>query len=85
MIAAVTNAQRLDWSGWSLGIMRSFISGGAGAIAATTTVGFADPKDWGPNNLPHVALLFGVTFLGTGVIHMMTFLQTHPTPDAIKP
>ena len=43
---AVKNAQRLDWQGWSLGIMRSFVSGAAGAVAATSTVSIADPKDW---------------------------------------
>jgi hypothetical protein len=80
---AIANAKRLDWSGWSLGIMRSYIAGGAGAVAATTTVGFADPKDWGPGNVGHMMLLFAITFFGTGLMHMMVFLETHPTPDAI--
>jgi hypothetical protein len=80
---AVTNAQRLDWQGWSLGIMRSFVSGAAGAVAATSTVSIADPNDWGKGNLGHMALLAAITFFGTGIIHMMIFLQTHPTPDAV--
>jgi hypothetical protein len=80
---AVVNAQRLDWQGWSLGLMRSFVSGAAGAATSTGVVGTIDPKDWGLGNLKHLALLAGLTFLGTGIFHMFIFLQTHPTPDAV--
>jgi hypothetical protein len=80
---AITNAQRLDWDGWILGIMRSFVAGSAGAIAATGTVSFADPKDWGAGNLGHMAMLAAITFFGAGLMHLAVFLQTHPTPDPI--
>lgn len=80
---AVVNAKRLDWQGWSLGIMRSFVSGAAGAIAATGTVSIADPSDWGKGNPGHMALLAAVTFFGAGLVHLAVFLQTHPTPDAV--
>jgi hypothetical protein len=84
-LSAITNAQRLDWPGWWLGIMRSFISGAAGAVTATGTVGYVDPKDWGTGNLPHMLLLASLTFFGVGLVHLAAFLQTHPTPDPIKP
>lgn len=80
---AVTNAQRLDWNGWILGVMRSFVTGAAGAIAATGTVSIADPKDWGVGDLGHMAMLASITFLGAGIVHLAVFLQTHPTPDAM--
>lgn len=81
----ITNAQRLDWSGWLLGIMRSFVTGAAGALAATGTVGIADPKDWGSGNIKHMVMLAAITFFGTGIVHLMVFLQTHPTPDPVPP
>lgn len=84
MLAAVTNAKRMDWAGWWLGIMRSFISGAAGAVTATGIVGFSDPKDWGTGNPVHMLTLAGATLAGTGFIHMMIFLQTHPTPDPVS-
>ena len=82
MPTIIVNAQRMDWSGWGLGLMRSFVSGASGAVTATGTVGFMDPKDWGTGDLKHMAILATVTFFGTGIVHMMAFLQTHPTPDA---
>lgn len=84
MLAAVTNAKRMDWGGWWLGIMRSFISGAAGAVTATGIVGFSDPKDWGTGNPMHMLALAGATLAGTGFVHMMIFLQTHPTPDTVS-
>ncbi len=83
MLTGIKNAQRLDWPGWWLGIMRSFIAGAAGSIAATGTVSIADPKDWGAGNLPHMLMLAAITFFGAGLAHLAIFLQTHPTPDPI--
>jgi hypothetical protein len=82
-MGAVVNAQRLDWNGWVLGIMRSFVTGSAGAIAATGTVSIADPKDWGTGDPGHMAMLAAITFFGAGIVHLAVFLQTHPTPDTI--
>jgi len=83
MLAAVTNAKKLDWEGWWLGIMRSFVTGAAGAVVSTGTVSIADPKDWGTGNVWHMVLLAGITFFGTGFVHLAIFLQTHPTPDPV--
>lgn len=80
MITAVSTFKHMDWAGWGLGIMRSMISGGAGAVTSGVTVGILDPHDWNIHS-GHLFELIGITFVGTGLIHMMTFLQTHPVPD----
>ena len=83
MLAAITNGSRFAWSDWFLGIMRSFISGGAGALSSGTVVGLKDPNDWGLHS-GHLFELMGIVFLATGLLHMAIFLQTHPVPDAMS-
>ena len=84
MLSAVTNASRFAWSDWFLGIMRSIISGGAGAVSSAFSVSFIDPKDWNFSSEPgHMLELMGWTFLFTALIHMAAYLQSHPVPDAI--
>lgn len=82
MLAAVTNGGRFAWSDWFLGIMRSFISGGAGALTSGAVVGIKDPQDWGLHS-GKLFELMGIVFLATGIMHMMIYLQTHPVPDLV--
>jgi len=83
MIAAVTNGRRYAWDDWLLGLWRSLVSGGAGAVVSSVQVSIKDPKDWGFHSWNTLELIAS-TFLITGIIHMAVFLQTHPAPEPIK-
>jgi hypothetical protein len=83
MITAVSTAKKLDWQGWLLGVIRSFIGGGAGSIASSFGAMTIDPEHFniGSGGLHDVLSLMGVTFLITGIVHMAMFLQTHSVPE----
>ena len=79
----LTTASRIDWGDWFRGIIGALISGGAGAVGAmfgTTTI---DPKTF---NIQHPIKLLeamGISFMISGIISLMKYLQTHPVPDVI--
>lgn len=85
-IAAVANAKSYDWSTWLMGIMRSFVSGGAGAIAAAVGTMGLDPAKFNLVNLDgitHVFAMMGIMFILQGVVHLAIFLQTHGSPEEV--
>jgi hypothetical protein len=77
-LKAYTNATRYGWSDWLIGIMRSFMSGGAaafitgggGAIAGIT------PKQQ--------YIMMGSSFVGLGLYRLGEFLQLHGAPDKLS-
>lgn len=78
----LTNARGYDWATWVMGIMRAFISGGAGAIAGAFGPMVTDPKDWNlGGGLNHVLESMAIGFLIAGLTHLGIFLQTHATPE----
>jgi hypothetical protein len=82
----ISNAKSYDWSTWFMGIMRSFIAGGAGAVAGVAGPMYQDPKDWNLGaGLHSVLVSMGIGFFISGVIHMMIFLQTHGAPEPVPP
>lgn len=76
------NIKSYDWATWLIGIMRAFISGGAGALAGATGPMIVDPKDWNLGAGLHntlISMLIGFVLLG--IVHMGIFLQTHGAPE----
>ena len=75
---AVANAKAYDWPTWLLGIFRSFMSGGAGALVAlggSTVLKLS---------LKETMLLTGSQFLIMGLYRMGEFLQLHGAPDKLQ-
>ena len=71
------NAQSYDWNSWMIGIMRSFLSGGAVALATLSggaLVGVTPDKMW---------KMVGINFLAMGAYRMGEFLQLHGAPDKV--
>jgi hypothetical protein len=77
-ITAITNAQGYNWSEWLIGIMRSFLSGGA---AAFITLGGGALTGVPPNKL---WVMVGINFLVMGLYRMGEFLQLHGAPDKLQ-
>jgi putative Ca2+/H+ antiporter (TMEM165/GDT1 family) len=77
-IRAFANAQRYDWATWLLGIMRSFLSGGAAALAALggSSVAGISAKQ--------TAIMTGSGFLIMGLYRMGEFLELHGAPDQLQ-
>lgn len=72
----LTVASRLGWAEWVRGVIGALVSGGAGAVASGFGANLADPA--------HDINIFKVmafTFVISGVVSLMKFLQTHPTPE----
>ncbi len=78
----IKTAGTLDWSGWLRGVIGAFISGGAASVGA----GFAAMKLDTAHDL-NIFALMAVTFLFSGLISLMKFLQITPVPgpEAVKP
>lgn len=77
MVQAIKNAQAYDWKTWGIGIMRSFISGGAIALATLgggAGVGVQGWKLW---------TMTGINFVGMGLFRMGEFLTLHGAPDVV--
>lgn len=85
MQTMASNASRYDWTTWLMGIFRSFVAGGAGAIAAPIGPMLMDGKDYnlGSGGLGKVLASMGIAFLVTGLTGMGIFLKTHGAPDPI--
>lgn len=79
---AVNNAKRYDWQTWLVGILRSFVGGGAGAVASGFGTIAVHPEDLHGGVLKIFASM-GISFLFVGVVHMAIFLSTHASPDLV--
>jgi hypothetical protein len=75
---AITNLHAYAWADWWIGIMRSFVSGGA---AAFLTLGGGALTGVPPNKL---WVMVGINFLAMGLYRMGEFLQLHGAPDKLQ-
>lgn len=85
-MAMLKNAEQYDWSTWLVGIMRSFVSGSAGAVVGVLGPMATDAHDFNLTSdagLHHTLVSMGVGFLIGGIVHMAMFLQTHSAPDLV--
>lgn len=76
-MTAVQNAKSYDWQTWFLGIMRSFLSGGAAAFvtgAGGAAAGITAKQQY---------IMMGASFLGLGLYRMGEFLVLHGAPDPV--
>lgn len=81
---AVANAERYDWQTWLVGILRSAVSGGAGAVGGGVGSMGIDPEHFNlKGGLGHTLELMGACFALSAIIHMAMFLQTHGAPDLV--
>ena len=74
---AVQNAKEYDWQAWRLGIMRSFLSGGAAAFLTFGGAALAQlppAKTWE---------MVGINFVAMGLYRMGEFLQLHGAPETV--
>ena len=72
----------LDFREWGLGLVASFVSGGASAVTSGFTVSALDPKDYNfQDGLSKLLILMGAMFLVNGIMSMMLFLRQKPVPD----
>lgn len=77
-ILAITNAKGYAWTDWFIGIQRSFLSGGAVALATLgggSIVGLTRSQLWG---------MVGSNFVIMGLYRMGEFLQLHGAPDKLQ-
>jgi hypothetical protein len=82
----ITNAVEYDWATWRMGIMRAFVTGGAGSLAAPTGPMIMDPKDYNlSNGLVRVLASILIAFTFTGLAALGVFLKTHGAPDLNPP
>lgn len=82
---AITNAIAYDWSTWTLGIFRSFISGGSSAmVGGMAGMGIAPDRFNLTNNVAHTLELMGIMFLFQGGYRMFEFLSLHGAPDKLQ-
>jgi hypothetical protein len=73
----VSNAKTYDWPTWFIGILRSFLSGGAAALTTGTggaVLGIPGPMVW---------KLILINFVLMGLYRMGEFLQLHGAPDPV--
>ena len=83
----LTNAVHYDWTTWVMGIMRSFVSGGGGAVAGFLGPAVTDSKDFNFTTsvgLKHALISMAVGFLIMGLTALGTFLKTHGAPDPVQ-
>ena len=77
-ISAVVNARGYAWSDWLMGIMRSFLSGGAAALVTGgggAIAGITAKQQY---------IMMASSFLGLGLYRMGEFLQLHGAPDQLQ-
>lgn len=76
-LLAINNARTYDWKTWTMGIMRSFLSGGAMAFATLgggAAAGVHGSQLW---------TMTGINFLAMGLYRLGEFLQLHGAPDTV--
>jgi hypothetical protein len=77
MLQAAHNASRYDWATWGIGIMRSFLSGGAAAMltgGGGAIAGITAKQQY---------IMMISSFIGMGIYRLGEFLQLHGAPDPI--
>ncbi|HWH59341.1 MAG TPA: hypothetical protein VN682_17055 [Terriglobales bacterium] len=77
-MTAIDNARTYAWGDWWIGIMRSFLSGGAAAFLTGTggaLVGVPSGQVW---------KLMGINFVLMGLYRMGEFLTLHGAPDKVQ-
>jgi hypothetical protein len=77
-VSAISNAQGYAWADWGIGIMRSFLSGGAAALLTGTggaLVGVPNTQIW---------KLMLINFILMGLYRMGEFLTLHGAPDKLQ-
>jgi hypothetical protein len=77
-LAAIENAKTYAWKDWLIGILRSFLSGGATALATgggAAVVGIPAHQTW---------QLMGINFVLMGLYRLGEFLQLHGAPDTVQ-
>ncbi len=77
-MTALDNARGYAWGDWLMGIMRSFLSGGAAALLTGT--GGALLGIPGKQTIE----LMGINFLSMGLYRMGEFLTLHGAPDKVQ-
>jgi hypothetical protein len=77
-MTAIDNARRYAWGDWLIGILRSFLSGGAAAFLTGT--GGALIGIPGKQTLE----LMGINFVSMGLYRMGEFLTLHGAPDKVQ-
>jgi hypothetical protein len=81
---AAANARQYDWATWLMGIFRSLIGGGAGAVSGAFGPMLTDPKDFNlGGGIGHTMETMGIGFVIGGIVNMCIFLQTHGSPDRL--
>lgn len=84
MQTMIVNASRYDWSTWSMGLMRSFLQGGGGALVGFVGPMATDSRDFNlGSGLGHTAISMLIGFGIAGALQMGMFLKTHGAPDPI--
>lgn len=77
-LTAISHAQTYAWGDWWIGIMRSFLSGGAAAfltLGGGALVGVPSNK---------ILIMVGINFVAMGTYRMGEFLQLHGAPDKLQ-
>ena len=77
-MTAIDNAKRYAWADWLMGIMRSFLSGGAAALLTGTggaVIGIPGSQVW---------KLMLINFVLMGLYRMGEFLTLHGAPDKVQ-
>ena len=77
-MSAISNAQGYAWGDWAIGIMRSFLSGGAAALLTGTggaLVGVPNTQIW---------KLMLINFILMGLYRLGEFLTLHGAPDKLQ-
>lgn len=84
MQTMIQNASRYDWQNWVVGILRSFVQGGGGALAGFLGPMATDSKDFNlGSGLGHTLLSMIIGFFIAGCVQMGMFLKTHGAPDPL--
>ena len=76
-ITAITNARSYDWQTWLLGIMRSFLSGGAVALTTIGGASYVGLKGWA------MWTMVGINFVSMGAYRLGEFLTLHGAPEQL--
>jgi hypothetical protein len=77
-MSAISNAQGYAWADWGVGLMRSFLSGGAAALLTGTGGALVRV----PNT--QIWKLMLINFILMGLYRMGEFLTLHGAPDKLQ-
>ena len=80
----LANAKQYDWATWLIGFWRAIIGGASNSVISSLVgMGVAPDTFNFSKGLRHTLTMIGVTFLGSAVVHMFIYLQTHAAPEPI--